>query len=121
MPRRQLRGVSLEVSAGEQIAVIGPSGAGKTTLLHVLACALPPSSGSLQLNARPLAAAPQQAAAFARRAVSGTAGAAPAAASASSPRCWPVACRISACGRACAACFTRRRLPRPTPRWPGLT
>lgn len=47
-----LRGVSLEVSAGEQIAVIGPSGAGKTTLLHVLGCALPPSSGSLQLNAR---------------------------------------------------------------------
>ena len=47
-----LRGVSLEVSTGEQIAVIGPSGAGKTTLLHVLACALPPSSGSLRLNAR---------------------------------------------------------------------
>lgn len=47
-----LRGVSLEVSAGEQIAVIGPSGAGKTTLLHILGCALPPSSGSLQLNAR---------------------------------------------------------------------
>lgn len=45
-----LRGLSLQVAAGEQIAVIGPSGAGKTTLLHVLACALPPSSGSLQLN-----------------------------------------------------------------------
>ncbi len=47
-----LRGLSLEVAAGEQIAVIGPSGAGKTTLLHVLACALPPSSGSLQLDGR---------------------------------------------------------------------
>src|SRR5450830_745347 len=47
-----LRGLSLQVAAGEQIAVIGPSGAGKTTLLHVLACALPPSSGSLQLNGR---------------------------------------------------------------------
>jgi len=47
-----LRGLSLQVAAGEQIAVIGPSGAGKTTLLHVLACALPPSSGSLQLDAR---------------------------------------------------------------------
>lgn len=45
-----LRGLSLQVAAGEQIAVIGPSGAGKTTLLHVLACALPPSSGRLQLN-----------------------------------------------------------------------
>jgi len=47
-----LRDVSLKVSAGEQIAVIGPSGAGKTTLLHVLGCALLPSSGSLQLNGR---------------------------------------------------------------------
>lgn len=47
-----LRHFSLEVSAGEQIAVIGPSGAGKTTLLHLLACALAPVSGSLQLDTR---------------------------------------------------------------------
>lgn len=47
-----LRGLSLQVAAGEQIAVIGPSGAGKTTLLHVLACALPPAVGSLQLDGR---------------------------------------------------------------------
>lgn len=47
-----LRGLSLQVAAGEQIAVIGPSGAGKTTLLHLLACALPPSSGRLQLSGR---------------------------------------------------------------------
>ena len=47
-----LRGLSLQVTAGEQIAVIGPSGAGKTTLLHVLACALRPSGGSLQLDER---------------------------------------------------------------------
>lgn len=47
-----LRGLSLEVAAGEQIAVIGPSGAGKTTLLHLLACALPPAGGSLQLDGR---------------------------------------------------------------------
>ncbi len=47
-----LSGLSVEVTAGEQIAVIGPSGAGKTTLLHVLACALQPSSGSLQLDSR---------------------------------------------------------------------
>lgn len=47
-----LRGLSLQAAAGEQIAVIGPSGAGKTTLLHVFACALQPSSGSLQLNGR---------------------------------------------------------------------
>ena len=47
-----MRGVALAVSAGEQIAVIGPSGAGKTTLLHVLACALPPSAGKLLLDER---------------------------------------------------------------------
>lgn len=41
--------VSLSVTAGEQVAIIGPSGAGKTTLLFALACALRPSSGHLQL------------------------------------------------------------------------
>ncbi|MDP3354487.1 MAG: ATP-binding cassette domain-containing protein [Polaromonas sp.] len=47
-----LRGLSLAMAAGEQLAIIGPSGAGKTTLLHLLACALPPSAGSLQLDGR---------------------------------------------------------------------
>ena len=40
--------LNLQVRAGEQLAVIGPSGAGKTTLLHLLACAVPPSAGLLQ-------------------------------------------------------------------------
>jgi len=47
-----LQGVDLQVAAGEQLAVIGPSGAGKTSLLHVLACALPPSAGELLLDER---------------------------------------------------------------------
>ena len=42
-----LRDFSLQVAAGEQLAVIGPSGAGKTTLLHLLACALRPTAGEL--------------------------------------------------------------------------
>ena len=45
-----LRELTLRVEAGEQLAVIGPSGAGKTTLLHLLACALKPSAGGLQLG-----------------------------------------------------------------------
>ncbi len=45
-----LKPLSLEVIAGEQIAVIGPSGSGKTTLLHALACALRPAAGSLTLD-----------------------------------------------------------------------
>jgi phosphonate transport system ATP-binding protein len=45
-----LRGVSLALRAGEQVAVIGPSGAGKTTLLQVAAAALKPSRGQLLLN-----------------------------------------------------------------------
>ena len=45
-----LQGLSLQVAAGEQVAVIGPSGAGKTTLLQVLACALPPTQGRFLLD-----------------------------------------------------------------------
>ena len=45
-----LQRLSLEVEAGEQLAVIGPSGAGKTTLLHLLACALEPAAGTLLLD-----------------------------------------------------------------------
>jgi len=45
-----LQALDLQVQAGEQLAVIGPSGAGKTTLLQVLACALPPRAGRLQLD-----------------------------------------------------------------------
>ena len=47
-----LQALSLRVASGEQVAIIGPSGAGKTTLLHLLACALQPSAGVLQLNGR---------------------------------------------------------------------
>jgi phosphonate transport system ATP-binding protein len=47
-----LRALDLQVAAGEQVAVIGPSGAGKTTLLHLLACALRPSAGGLDLDGR---------------------------------------------------------------------
>ena len=44
--------LNLDIAAGEQLAVIGPSGAGKTTLLHLLACAIEPSAGRLELDGR---------------------------------------------------------------------
>ena len=45
-----LKALTLQIRAGEQVAVIGPSGAGKTTLLQLLACALPPTQGSVKLG-----------------------------------------------------------------------
>jgi phosphonate transport system ATP-binding protein len=45
-----LKGLTLRVAHGEQVAVIGPSGAGKTTLLQVIACAMQPQAGTLQLD-----------------------------------------------------------------------
>lgn len=42
-----LRGISLDVHAGETLAVMGPSGSGKTTLLKCLAGILLPSRGSV--------------------------------------------------------------------------
>ncbi|MCL6308415.1 ATP-binding cassette domain-containing protein [Pseudomonas syringae] len=44
-----LRGLDLSIARGERVAIIGPSGAGKTTLLSLLASALPPSAGQLQV------------------------------------------------------------------------
>jgi len=45
-----LQPITLRIAQGEPVAVIGPSGAGKTTLLQLLACALPPAEGELQLD-----------------------------------------------------------------------
>ncbi len=45
-----IRGVSLQIPAGERHAVIGPNGAGKSTLYNLISGRLEPTSGSIRLN-----------------------------------------------------------------------
>jgi len=49
-----LRGVDLEVAAGETVALLGPSGAGKSTLLWLFAGFLPPTAGVVEVCGRRL-------------------------------------------------------------------
>jgi branched-chain amino acid transport system ATP-binding protein len=47
-----LDGVSLNVSAGEMVAIIGPNGAGKSTLVNTLSGILKPASGRAAVHGR---------------------------------------------------------------------
>jgi putative ABC transport system ATP-binding protein len=55
-----LRGLSLEIAAGEFTAISGPSGSGKTTLLNLIGALDRPTSGTLLLEGRDLGALSRQ-------------------------------------------------------------
>jgi branched-chain amino acid transport system ATP-binding protein len=54
-PVRALDDVSLEVGAGETVAIVGANGAGKTSLLMAISGLVPLRSGQIQYQGRPLA------------------------------------------------------------------
>jgi branched-chain amino acid transport system ATP-binding protein len=53
---RALSDVSLEVAAGEAVAVIGPNGAGKTTLMRVISGLIRPTKGTIAMDGADLLA-----------------------------------------------------------------
>jgi putative ABC transport system ATP-binding protein len=66
-PVNILRGVSLEIRAGETVALVGPSGSGKSTLLMVLGGLERPTAGSVSIDGQNLGTLDEDALARLRR------------------------------------------------------
>lgn len=49
-----LKGIDLDIAAGEFVAIIGQSGSGKSTLMNILGCLDQPSDGTLHIAGQPI-------------------------------------------------------------------
>jgi len=66
-PVNILRGIDLDITAGEAVGIVGPSGSGKTSLLMVLAGLERASSGTIMLAGQPVTAMDEDSLARLRR------------------------------------------------------
>ena len=70
-PVNILRGIDLDIEAGEAVGIVGPSGSGKTSLLMVLAGLERASAGSVRLDGKEVTRLDEDALARVRRATIG--------------------------------------------------